>query len=527
MKDVIMTKGFVPDKYQQAIKDVFLQKENHIFINAKAGAGKTTTLLYLMESVDEDVSAISLAFSKQIQMELSGKIPDEIVSMTLNGCGYQILKRAGIAKKKLKKWKTGGIISDFFKHRRTSREFREAIRQLVGLHKNTLEKDLRKLVEIYQIDFGSCDRNKALYYAPQIIELDKKMSVEKGVCDFDDQLWLPIELDLDTPTYELIFIDETQDLNTAQIELVMKLASNGGRVIAVGDPHQSIFAFRGADPSSIRTLLSKLKETDRGYEILPLSISYRCSKSVIELAQKNVPGIEYALKAPQGSVNYKDKNDFVEYLNKLKPEDLQTKDCRKIIILSRCNSPLIEWQTILKNLGLPFSFKSNLVASQLQELVAVHSNFGRASIIETWRNLITYATRVVKFIPSLLAKSAFRDKINTLLRTIDLVPVGNTRQETYENIEAAIKNTFSSNDGNEANPNTVLISTIHCAKGLEANNVFIVRPDLIPHPLAKSGLEVRQEQNMRYVAITRAKNHLYFINDDDAKLPEKDAWFER
>jgi len=59
----------------------------------------------------------------------------------------------------------------------------------------------------------------------------------------------------------------------------------------------------------------------------------------------------------------------------------------------------------------------------------------------------------------------------------------------------------------------VTFSTIHKAKGLEANNVWILKPDLMPHPMAKSQADKQQEKNLCYVAITRAKVSLNYVGE--------------
>ena len=56
----------------------------------------------------------------------------------------------------------------------------------------------------------------------------------------------------------------------------------------------------------------------------------------------------------------------------------------------------------------------------------------------------------------------------------------------------------------------IVLSTIHKAKGLEANRVFIIRPDLLPLPQCRKGWEFIQEKNLEYVAITRAKKDLIY-----------------
>jgi len=57
----------------------------------------------------------------------------------------------------------------------------------------------------------------------------------------------------------------------------------------------------------------------------------------------------------------------------------------------------------------------------------------------------------------------------------------------------------------------VVCSSVHRAKGLEADRVFIIRRDLMPHPMAQSPWELVQEKNLEYVAITRSKNELIFV----------------
>jgi superfamily I DNA/RNA helicase len=57
----------------------------------------------------------------------------------------------------------------------------------------------------------------------------------------------------------------------------------------------------------------------------------------------------------------------------------------------------------------------------------------------------------------------------------------------------------------------VTFSSVHRAKGLEADNVFIIKPSSMPSPRAKKQWEQVQEQNIRYVAFTRAKDTLYMV----------------
>ena len=63
----------------------------------------------------------------------------------------------------------------------------------------------------------------------------------------------------------------------------------------------------------------------------------------------------------------------------------------------------------------------------------------------------------------------------------------------------------------------VVLSTIHKSKGLEADNVFILDVNLIPSKYATTKDQLKQERNLLYVAITRAKNKLIYINSNKTK----------
>jgi superfamily I DNA/RNA helicase len=63
----------------------------------------------------------------------------------------------------------------------------------------------------------------------------------------------------------------------------------------------------------------------------------------------------------------------------------------------------------------------------------------------------------------------------------------------------------------------IALSTIHKAKGLEANNVYIACRSLMPSKSAKKDWEIKQEHNLMYVAYTRSKNILGFIDEKDFK----------
>jgi len=94
--------------------------------------------------------------------------------------------------------------------------------------------------------------------------------------------------------------------------------------------------------------------------------------------------------------------------------------------------------------------------------------------------------------------SALEDKVNTLLFIARI-------SDSVLDLKYKIKSIFTDEIQG------IVLSTVHKIKGLEADRVFIVRPDLLPMQVAKPWQAI-QEKNLQYVAYTRAKLDLIFDN---------------
>ena len=76
-----------------------------------------------------------------------------------------------------------------------------------------------------------------------------------------DMIWMPYVFNLPVQKYDFVFCDEAQDLNNAQIKLVLKACKKRGRIFTYGDPHQAIYRFRGAASDAMERIK---KELDAG-----------------------------------------------------------------------------------------------------------------------------------------------------------------------------------------------------------------------------------------------------------------------
>jgi DNA helicase-2/ATP-dependent DNA helicase PcrA len=305
--------------------------------------------------------------------------------------------------------------------------------------------------------------------------------------DYDDMVWFPAAGKVSCKQFDVLFIDEAQDLNKAQAALVMNSIKPGGRIIAVGDRNQSIYSFAGADSDSIPNLIDLLSAT-----VMPLSTTYRCPKSHVALAQRLVPQIEAAAWAAEGTV--RDVNEY-EFVSQVTAGDL---------VLCRCNAPLVVPAFLLIRRGIKAVILGRDIGRGLKLLLSkVQKKHGVHNLLDTLAALVEYGDKEIGKLLKMRKQSraqALEDRIETIIALAD-------GSSSMGQLEDKIETIFS--DAAEG----VTFSSVHRAKGAEADRVWILRPDLMPHPRVSAAWEMQQEYNIQYVALTRAKRELCFVQE--------------
>jgi superfamily I DNA/RNA helicase len=297
----------------------------------------------------------------------------------------------------------------------------------------------------------------------------------------------------------LVLGDESQDLNAVQHWLLLNA---GERVVFVGDSHQAIYGWRGASQDSMNLLERELKKLG---PVVQANLTYtrRCPKSVVALAQRLVPHIQALPASIEGEVRTQDK---------LVERDRETGAVGRrpelgSMVLCRTNAPLVEHAFALWKLGTPAFIKGKSTQKEVLDLVH-RSEAG--SINETLAN----AQRVVtEDVSRLLALEEGRGEVRAsrlmdILECLDgAAKAVQPATDTWQ-LKEALNKLFG-----EGKPSheVVVLSTVHRAKGLEADSVYVVGPELIPHKGAKKPWELDGERNVLYVAETRAKKELVFV----------------
>ena len=460
---------------QEEIWKAIEETDEHIFVYAGAGTGKTWTIV---EGAKLVKNAAFLAFNKSIATELDKRLPDDVYTATFHSLGFSAFRSNSPVKTKVNNNKVRDIIEA--KHGRVNWCFPlcKLISQMKGAMVDATDrKSIVQLIDKYDIQFEEGDEVEAVRDIPRIM---KQCLEQLHHIDFDDMIWIPVEKDWPMPTYDVLFVDEAQDFNEMQRRLILKCV-NGGRCIVVGDPNQAIYGFRGADSNSMDIFKEQLSNKDRKVSQFPLTLSWRCPTSVINEANRYVSDFHAKEDAQSGTVNVNAEFNAAN-------EDM---------VLCRYNAPLIgafydlisqgkkarilgrEMSKGLSNMVKRISKRDSMLMSEFRPLLAKYH-------AATYANLMN-ADKIYQ-------ANALDDRYNCLL-----VIIGNCTD--VGGIHSQIKKLFlNTSEG-------VTLSTVHKAKGLEANNVYILATDRMPHPNASN---IEEERNICYVAITRAKENLYY-----------------
>lgn len=462
--------------FQKAIfKDIATQTD-HTVVIARAGSGKTSTIVEGFKYIPKGKKTLMVAFNKNIAEELKQRAPSYVDTLTLHSLGFRSIKQSFGNEVILDNNKSQNIVSSLIGEDFELWELNMSICKAVSLCKGFLwdsPAKIEELMEKFNIDTYEFTKEKFIEIVIKTLFLCK---AQKQVIDFDDMIWFPFIFRLNVGKFDVVFVDEAQDLNAAQMAMVLSACKMGGRIIAVGDPAQAIYLFRGADSESIPNFINKLKA-----KTLPLSITYRCPKKVVKLAQEVVPDISTADDAPEGTVDY---IDSVELLKKVKPGDF---------ILSRTNAPLIKYCMALLKAGVPANIQGRDIGASLQAFI-------RKSKAKTISDFIDYVnewreTEVKRVISEKKDPGSYIDKAECLLNLCE-------GTLTIKDLKETIEKLFDDVDDN----NKVILSTTHKAKGLERDRVFILVSTFRYGPGVTG-----EEANLFYVAITRSKSELYLV----------------
>jgi DNA helicase II / ATP-dependent DNA helicase PcrA len=471
-----------PTAEQNAATDFILTQRANLLLNARAGAAKTTTLILIAKALPKErIGAI--AFNKKIATELKERMPTNCECSTMNAIGYQAWRKFLGRFPSVNGGKVMGLfkalleeVSDYEKKVLWDdyQDVLEAVSAAKsrGFAPEKYHPALRPLETSTEDFFDSLDVNLSGLQKWAVLEILKRSfaATLRGEIDFDDQLYCSALMPVSFPSYTFLMVDEAQDLSPINHAILRKMMK-GARLLAVGDPCQAIYGFRGADADSMPNL-KKMFEMEE----LSLTLCFRSDASIIRNARWRAPDMAHRENAEEG---------IVATLGTWSSELLQPGDA----IICRNNAPLFRTALRLLRVGL----RPELSGGQgLKVIGAAMKKLGKAS---TPRDEALLALEKWKI--QAQAKYKSKDRADDLAECMEIfLREAKTLGEAIARFTQVLEQSGS-----------IHLMTGHRSKGLEFDRVFF----LDRHLIRKEG----QDLNIRYVIETRPKHALYYVRSED------------
>ena len=499
-----------PSQQQEAVFDWIKNGKGSLNLIARAGTGKTTTLLMATKFLQGNT--LLLAYNKSIAEEIKSrlkylKVPANVSAQTVHALGFSSWRRVA-PQVKVDQDKVSKIIKSLSKSpddfyirnlgqicKLGSLAKQCAFGFLIPITEQTAWFDLAEHHSVDDLADG--DTVDELVNVSMTV-LEKSLSFDRETIDFDDMILAPLVHN--SPVYfkDWILLDEAQDTNNARRALAMKCLKPGtGRLIAVGDDRQAIYGFTGADHNAMDLIKEELNS-----HTLYLTTTYRCPKAVVREANRLVPDLEANESNVEGIIR-----SLPVYDKENKPWFLSEPPDKTSVILCRNTKPLIEHAYLFLSNGIGCKVEGRDIGE------------GLVSLAKRWKKVTTTHQLRAKLedykfkeMQKYMAKGkedlaqAIEDKVGAMEAVISRV--NSQGKYDVEDVVTSIRSLFGDSKAGEV-PKVVTLSTIHKAKGREWPVVYLLdRANLLPSKYARKEWQLKQEENLEYVAITRAKNEL-------------------
>lgn len=504
---------------QTAFVAAVAKQERNIALIARAGSGKTSTILAAVDALRATSSQLTItvcAFNKAIEVEISAKLKRNghgdwkmTAGQTAHAMGWGLVRFA-FRNPKIDKFKVRNIVDAVLDGGSEHGPVLASILRQYGAQVVELVSKAKlagvgffddapigsvdtwaKLAEHY--DINGLDETDALDQVIRAAQWVYKQSLQQtDVVDFDDMILFPLVKNLRVKfTRDVLFVDEAQDISRARQALVRKFLAPGGQLHIVGDDRQAIYGFSGADANALDNMIEQLDSA-----VLPLTVTFRCPGTIVRLAQEIVPDLEAAPGAAEGEVRRAEIGELASI-----------PFVAGNAILCRNTAPLVAAAYSLIRRGIAAKVEGRDIGTGLAKL----ARRWKVSLIEDLLpRLENYREQEMQ---KAVAKGSeakaqeVGDKVDTLLEVCTAVQ--QQGRHTVEDVVAFITDLF----GDDVDPKAcVTLATYHRAKGREWHDVYLLEHHKrCPSRAARQDWQRQQEANLAYVAITRAMATLTFL----------------
>lgn len=285
------------DKLNERQNEAVLHIDGPCMLMAGAGSGKTKVLtsriIHLIENGISPNSILAITFTNKAAAEMKSRLMEAIPDFTgqwiatFHAACYKIL-RMDIDKLGYEKnftifdeTEAKGLVKEILKEEKDFETRPEEVLYSIKKAKNSLIA-----VEKYYQNIALPQEVKEQHY--RVYRLYQHRLQEYNALDFEDLIILCIRLFQENPQvlekyqhwFKYIMIDEYQDTNYAQYLWAKLLAEANNNIFVVGDPDQSIYSWRGAEPYNIKRFLEDYTET----KVIKLEKNYRSTQTILDAA---------------------------------------------------------------------------------------------------------------------------------------------------------------------------------------------------------------------------------------------------
>jgi DNA helicase-2/ATP-dependent DNA helicase PcrA len=521
---------------------------------AGPGSGKTTTLtgrfIRLVQGGVDRRRILALTFTKKAADEMKERITEalglplgnDLTVMTFHGFSFRHLRRnpqlCGLAEG-FELWDTGQQRQVFNSRRMWWNEEQDVL-DIIGGAKE-------RLMDAAAFAKSIDEDDPLLRSAVVFFKVYEEALRNAGAIDFADMVPLLVRA-MDrhpdyaaavTGAYEHVLVDEYQDVNPGQVELIERFVRAGARLWVVGDDDQTLYAFRAAD---VRFILDFTRR-HAGAQVHVLDRNYRSAVQIVAAARRLIAHNTARKSKDQQPVTAEAGEIVIRGYRDARIEARQVAKAvarligrglrpQKIAVLYRTGVTGLALQPAMRELSIPYEVRgagdlwqsvaarlfvgslyylrggatveamSRMGTGRRAEITREKLDQARAARIGSFAEACRIAGRIVSVaVPGQAAERSRAEWVAVVEAVTEIAAACHSLEQLEARIAA------QSAALRERPETAVVLSTIHSAKGLEWEAVFLVGMEdgVVPHAATD---DVEEERRVAYVGVTRARRIL-------------------
>ena len=315
--------------------------------------------------------------------------------------------------------------------------------------------------------------------------------------------------------YRFYTVDEYQDISPLQHALLDTWLGEHSELCVVGDPNQTIYSFTGATSE----FLLSFEERYENAKVVQLTRNYRSTQQIVATANRLTAESQIEPLQSQGEIGFapviqgfstvtEEANAVAGAIRELISSGSKAS---QIAVLYRINGQSEAIENALSALQIGYQVRGGERFFARAEIQSAMRSIRAESLISTGKTLFESVSDICRThgwqaMPPVDAGAGIEkwEALNSLVAIVEELPAGSTLSDFAKELDERQRSQH------EPIKEAVTLSTIHAAKGLEWDSVFVVgvSEGYLPITYAKSEREIYEEQRLLYVALTRARRDL-------------------